>query len=89
MHLPFEDQQFDVVYSGCVFPHVGVKGDSREVLADYATHRLAIAKVDLLAELHQRGRTQHVTARRRFVVVDHLPRNAMNKIIRTVLPGML
>ncbi len=54
MHLPFEDQQFDVVYSGCVFPHVGVKGDSREVLADYATHRLAIAK-EMSRVLHPDG----------------------------------
>ena len=53
-HLPFEDQQFDIVYSGCVFPHVGVKGDSREVVPDYFAQRLAIAK-EMSRVLHPDG----------------------------------
>ncbi len=53
-HLPFEDNQFDIVYSGCVFPHVGVKGDSREVLPDYYAQRLAIAK-EMSRVLHPTG----------------------------------
>ena len=28
MNLPFEDGIFDIVFCGCVFPHVGVVGDS-------------------------------------------------------------
>jgi SAM-dependent methyltransferase len=28
MNLPFEDDTFDIVFCGCVFPHVGVAGDS-------------------------------------------------------------
>jgi SAM-dependent methyltransferase len=43
-HLPFEDRSFDAVYSGCVFPHVGVDGDSTRVLPDYQQQRLAIAR---------------------------------------------
>lgn len=43
-HLPFEDQTFDAVYCGCVFPHVGVEGDSNRVRPDYFEERLAIAK---------------------------------------------
>lgn len=43
-HLPFEDATFDLVYCGCVFPHVGVVGDSRKVRPDYAEERLAIAR---------------------------------------------
>ncbi len=34
MRLPFADGTFDAVFCGCVFPHVGVIGDSRNV----ATH---------------------------------------------------
>ena len=42
--LPFEDRTFDLVYCGCVFPHVGVDGDSNRVLADYREQRLQIAR---------------------------------------------
>jgi SAM-dependent methyltransferase len=41
--LPFEDQTFDLVYCGCVFPHVGVDGDSNRVLPNYHQERLQIA----------------------------------------------
>ena len=53
-HLPFENNQFDIVYTGCVFPHVGVNGDSREVLSDYYAQRLAIAK-EMSRVLHPDG----------------------------------
>ena len=43
-HLPFEDQSFDAVYCGCVFPHVGVEGDSNRVLPNYFEERLSIAQ---------------------------------------------
>ena len=41
--LPFESASFDAVYCGCVFPHVGVEGDSHHVRPDYQQDRLAIA----------------------------------------------
>jgi SAM-dependent methyltransferase len=44
MHLPFETGSFDAVYCGCVFPHVGVDGDSNRVTPDYLQQRLAIAR---------------------------------------------
>ena len=43
-HLPFADNLFDMVYCGCVFPHVGVMGDSRQVLPNYYEERLTIAR---------------------------------------------
>lgn len=43
-HLPFETASFDAVYCGCVFPHVGVEGDSNRVRADYLEERQAIAR---------------------------------------------
>jgi SAM-dependent methyltransferase len=42
-HLPFEEQTFDLVYCGCVFPHVGTDGDSDRVLPHYREERSAIA----------------------------------------------
>lgn len=43
-HLPFETASFDAVYCGCVFPHVGVEGDSNRVRPEYQEERLAIAR---------------------------------------------
>lgn len=42
-HLPFEDQSFDMVYCGCVFPHVGVEGDSNVMRPDGWGQRSRIA----------------------------------------------
>lgn len=44
MHLPFRDGAFDGVFCGCVFPHVGVTGDSFEVAADCREQRLSLAR---------------------------------------------
>jgi SAM-dependent methyltransferase len=44
MHLPFADGTFDIAFCGCVFPHVGVEGDSFKVTDRYYQDRLAIAK---------------------------------------------
>ncbi len=43
-HLPFEHGSFDMVYCGCVFPHVGVEGDSNRVTAGYLEDRLSVAR---------------------------------------------
>jgi SAM-dependent methyltransferase len=43
-NLPFEDASFDVVYCGCVFPHVGTEGDSNIVAPGYREERLAMAR---------------------------------------------
>jgi len=42
-HLPFEDRSFDIVFCGCVFPHVGVVGDSYRVTPHYDEERRALA----------------------------------------------
>ncbi len=42
-YLPFEDESFDCVYCGCVFPHVGVEGDSFTVTPDYLESREKLA----------------------------------------------
>jgi SAM-dependent methyltransferase len=42
--LPFESGTFDLVYCGCVFPHIGVEGDSNHVRPDYLCERLQLAR---------------------------------------------
>ena len=44
MHLPFRDETFDIAFCGCVFPHVGVVGDSFQVTEHCHRDRLAIAR---------------------------------------------
>lgn len=44
LHLPFADATFDGAFCGCVFPHVGVVGDSFQVTATYEADRLALAR---------------------------------------------
>jgi SAM-dependent methyltransferase len=44
MHLPFEDGTFDGVFSGCVFPHVGVHGDTYKVTDRFKNDRYALAQ---------------------------------------------
>lgn len=42
--LPFRDDTFDLAYCGCVFPHVGVVGDSNKVQPNYREQRSQIAR---------------------------------------------
>ena len=43
-HLPFEDATFDGIFCGCVFPHVGVVGDSYRVTSRFREDRLALGR---------------------------------------------
>ena len=42
--LPFDDNSFDCAFCGCVFPHVGVVGDSNVCAADVEEQRLELAR---------------------------------------------
>jgi SAM-dependent methyltransferase len=42
--LPFEDASFDVAFCGCVFPHVGVEGDSFRTTPRYREDRAELAR---------------------------------------------
>ena len=44
MHMPFPDGLFDAAFCGCVFPHVGVIGDSNIVSVRFREDRLALAQ---------------------------------------------
>lgn len=44
MHMPFADDSFDAVFCGCVFPHLGVVGDSFVTTEQYRDDRLAMAR---------------------------------------------
>lgn len=43
-HLPFAADTFDAVFCGCVFPHVGVMGDSYRVTPQFRHDRLQLAR---------------------------------------------
>lgn len=43
LHLPFEDGAFDAVFCGCVFPHIGVVGDSNRVAPEGLQDRQRLA----------------------------------------------
>lgn len=42
-HMPFPEGTFDCVFCGCVFPHVGVQGESYKVTSDYQEQRQELA----------------------------------------------
>jgi SAM-dependent methyltransferase len=42
-HMPFPDETFDCVFCGCVFPHVGVQGETYKVSDDYKEQRQCLA----------------------------------------------
>lgn len=44
LNLPFPDKTFDGVFCGCVFPHVGVVGDTSTVNDHYFEDRLQLAR---------------------------------------------
>jgi SAM-dependent methyltransferase len=62
--LPFEDGTFDAVFCGCVYPHVGVVGDSVHVAPTYRTDRLALA-TEMVRVLKEGGRIFASGANRR------------------------
>lgn len=43
-HLPFDDGSFDAAFCGCVFPHVGVVGDSNQTAPDVDAQRFEMAQ---------------------------------------------
>ncbi|MDA0765228.1 MAG: methyltransferase domain-containing protein [Verrucomicrobia bacterium] len=43
LHMPFADNTFDLIYCGCVFPHIGVEGDSYKVTDHYLEERQLLA----------------------------------------------
>lgn len=65
MSLPFEDHSFDAVFCGCVFPHVGVVGDTFKVRPDYDAQRTKLAK-ELCRVLRPGGRIFAASPNRLF-----------------------
>lgn len=67
-HLPFPNDSFEGVFSGCVFPHVGVRGDSDQVAPDFFEQRLALAR-EMVRVLKPGGRIL-VSSPNRFFPLD-------------------
>jgi len=64
-YMPFEDETFDFVYCGCVFPHVGVQGMTYNVTEDYYKQRLALAK-EMVRVVKKGGRIISCNPNRNF-----------------------
>lgn len=65
MHLPFNKDEFDVVFCGCVFPHVGVVGDSIEVTEHYLEDRTKLA-AEMTRVLSPEGQIVVASPNRKF-----------------------
>lgn len=66
-HLPFPDGTFDAVFCGCVFPHVGVVGDSSTVAENFYAERLELAR-EMTRVLKPGGKIVVSSPNRRFLV---------------------
>lgn len=64
-HLPFADGSFDGIFCGCVFPHVGVVGDSFDLTPHYAEDRLELAR-EMARVLKPGGKILVSSPNRRF-----------------------
>ncbi len=66
-HLPFDARTFDAVYCGCVFPHVGVEGDTNQVRPGYWGERLSVAR-EIARVLKPGGRAMVSSPNRLFPI---------------------
>jgi SAM-dependent methyltransferase len=86
MHLPFPDQSFDVAFCGCVFPHVGVAGDSFAVTERYNIDRQDMARE--MTRVVKRGGHIVVTSPNRYFPADLFHgRESGNYKVRPYWPG--
>jgi SAM-dependent methyltransferase len=65
-HLPFDDHSFDAAFCGCVFPHVGVVGDSNVTAPDVDQQRLELAR-EMVRVLRPGGYVIVSSPNRRFL----------------------
>ena len=65
-HLPFDDNSFDCAFCGCVFPHVGVVGDTNVTADDVDEQRLALAR-EMVRVLRPGGYVVVSSPNRRFL----------------------
>ena len=84
--LPFPDGSFDAAFCGCVFPHVGVVGDSSEVTEHYYEERLVLAR-EMIRVLRPGGRVVVSSPNRLFPLDIFHGREAGCYVPRVNLPG--
>ena len=84
-HMPFPDCSFDVIFCGCVFPHVGVVGTSFQTTPDYYQQRLELA-AEMARVLKPGGRIVSCNPNR-FFPFDIFHGHQANKIaLRPTMP---
>ena len=85
MHLPFRDGYFDIVFAGCVFPHVGVVGDTYQVRPDCKQQRLSLAR-EMVRVTDSEGRLV-ISCPNRLFPMDLFHRLGKNYMPRFHLPN--
>lgn len=87
--LPFDDGCFDIVFCGCVFPHVGVVGDTWRVTEDYFDQRLRLAQE--VARVLRPGGTLLAASPNRSFPLDlfHRPAGKVGRLNRPRDPFLL
>jgi SAM-dependent methyltransferase len=85
MHLPFPDGYFDIVFAGCVFPHIGVVGDTFQVRPDYWDSRLQLARE--MARVCRPGGQLLISCPNRLFPLDLFHRTGSSYIPRPHLPN--
>jgi SAM-dependent methyltransferase len=86
MQLPFEDASFDVAFCGCVFPHVGVEGDSFRVTPRFHEDRLQMAR-EMSRVVKPGGKIVVSSPNRRFPCDIFHGREAGGYKVRPYWPG--
>lgn len=84
MKLPFPDGHFDIVFAGCVFPHIGAVGDTFKVRPDYWDSRLQLARQ--MARVCHPGGALIVSCPNRLFPLDLFHRRSCGYAPRLHLP---
>ena len=86
MNLPFKDESFDVAFCGCVFPHVGVQGDTFKVTTVYDADRRRLAR-EMVRVVKPRGHIIVTSPNRLFPLDLFHGRASGNYKVRPYWPG--
>lgn len=84
-HMPFPDHTFDIIFCGCVFPHVGVEGVTFNTTPDFYEQRLALSK-EMMRVLKPGGRVFSCNPNRFFPFDIFHGHQAGRPVLRSTMP---